>query len=92
MSIQHYHLSPQMHYVNETIDSVIDRTSLTPLMWVSNVVKDLVQMALDSFVIPHHNDIKIYEKVENQDSYRVVFEDVNLKYSMKDIIEYGSVE
>jgi len=44
-------------------------------------------MAIDSFSIPNKKDFVIYNKIKEQEYYRVIFEDGIRELSMEDIIE-----
>ncbi len=56
--------------------------------WANNLISMLKDATLSAFVIPNLNDITIYDTIEEQDNYRVVFENRDGDLSLKEIIEF----
>jgi len=52
-----------------------------------SLLADIPSMAIDSFSIPNKKDFVIYNKIKEQEYYRVIFEDGIRELSMEDIIE-----
>ena len=81
-------------YVNQRIEDKINRKlgnkAKKAISWANNLLfllADIPSMAIDSFSIPNKKDFVIYNKIKEQEYYRVIFEDGIRELSMEDIIE-----
>ena len=55
--------------------------------WVNNLIAMIRDASLSAFVIPNFNDITIYDTIEDQINYRVVFNNLEDELSLKEIID-----
>lgn len=55
--------------------------------WVNNLIAMIRDASLSAFVIPNFNDITIYDTIEDQNNYRVVFNNLEDELSLKEIID-----
>ena len=55
--------------------------------WANNLISMLKDAAFSAFVIPNLNDITIYNTIEEQNDYRVVFENYDGNLSLQEIID-----
>ena len=86
-----YAKSKVEEYVTEPLDDYVEEKlgekAHKCIGWANNLISMLKDATISAFVIPNLNDITIYNTIEEQDNYRVVFENYGGELSLKEIIE-----
>ena len=86
-----YAKSKVEEYVNEPLDDYIEdklgEKAHKCIGWANNLISILKDATISAFVIPNLNDITIYDTIEEQDDYRVVFENYDGNLSLQEIID-----
>ena len=80
---EEYVTAPLNNYVKEKLGEKAHKC----IRWANNLISMLRDATLSAFVIPNLNDITIYDTVEEQDVYRVVFENHEGTLSLREIID-----
>ena len=74
--------------LNDFIEEKLGDKAHKAIGWAWNLISVLKDATINSFIIPNANDMVIYDKIESQDNFLVIFEDKNV--TMKEIMEQCS--
>ena len=78
-------------YVTAPLDDIISAKLGTKahkcIGWAGNLLSILTDATISAFVIPNINDLAIYNNIEDQNNYRIVFGNYDGDLSMQEVID-----